>query len=36
MLVVAAAIGWALPLIGASLALFLIVDIARWRMARTA
>ncbi len=35
MLLVAAALGWALPLIGASLALFLIVDIARWRMARS-
>ena len=34
MLLIAAALGWALPLIGASVALFLIVDIARWRLAR--
>ncbi|HEY5795848.1 MAG TPA: PepSY-associated TM helix domain-containing protein [Bosea sp. (in: a-proteobacteria)] len=33
-LVVAAALGWALPLVGASLALFLLVDVARWRLAR--
>lgn len=36
MLLVATALGWALPLIGASLALFLILDIARWRLTRRA
>jgi uncharacterized iron-regulated membrane protein len=36
MLLIAVALGWALPLIGTSLALFLIVDIARWRLARRA
>lgn len=34
--VVAAALGWALPLVGASLAAFLLVDLVRWRLARTA
>lgn len=33
-LVVAVALGWALPLVGASLVLFLCVDVARWRLAR--
>lgn len=34
--VVAAGLGWALPLVGMSLVAFLLVDIARWRLARTA
>jgi len=33
---VAAALGWALPLAGVSLALFVLVDIARWRLVRAA
>lgn len=33
---VAAALGWALPLAGISLAAFVLVDMARWRLARTA
>lgn len=33
-LALAAALGWALPLVGASLVLFLCVDVARWRLAR--
>ncbi|WP_142849940.1 PepSY domain-containing protein [Telmatospirillum sp. J64-1] len=30
---VSLALGWALPLVGGSLALFLLIDLARWRMA---
>jgi uncharacterized iron-regulated membrane protein len=32
----AAALGWSLPLVGVSLAAFLLVDLARWRLARPA
>ncbi|AZO76975.1 MULTISPECIES: PepSY-associated TM helix domain-containing protein [unclassified Bosea (in: a-proteobacteria)] len=34
--VVAAWVGWALPLVGVSLMAFLLVDLARWRLARAA
>ncbi|RXT57382.1 hypothetical protein B6S44_02865 [Bosea sp. Tri-44] len=33
---VAAGLGWALPLVGVSLALVVLVDIARWQLARAA
>lgn len=34
--VVAAGLGWALPVAGGSLAVFLLIDVARWRLARPA
>lgn len=34
--VVATALGWALPLVGASLTLFVALDMARWRLAHSA
>jgi uncharacterized iron-regulated membrane protein len=34
--VVAVTLGWALPLAGVSLALFVLIDLARWRLARSA
>ena len=33
---VAVGLSWALPLVGVSLAAFLLVDLARWRLARAA